>query len=157
MKNRIYLFDWGDTLMVDTPGVAGKMCDWEHVEKVAFAKETLKRIHLKADIYIATAAAASTPQEIKKAFKRVGLSKYIKGYFCIQNTGFAKPDPEFYKVILKKLSISHHLLTMIGDNFEKDIIPCHKLGVKTVWLTTDQNKKIPDGIKRISTLRDLAP
>ena len=157
MKNRTYLFDWGDTLMVDTPSIAGKMCDWEHVKEVPFAKETLKRIHLNTDIYIATAAAESTPQDIEKAFKRVGLSKYIKGYFCKQNTGFTKPDPEFYKTILKKLSISHQLLTMIGDNFEKDIIPCHKLGIKTVWLTTDHNKTIPEDIKRISTLRDLAP
>ena len=30
----VYLFDWGDTLMVDFPGTPGKMCDWEIVEAV---------------------------------------------------------------------------------------------------------------------------
>jgi len=28
----VYLFDWGDTLMVDFPGTPGKMCDWQVVE-----------------------------------------------------------------------------------------------------------------------------
>jgi len=96
----IYLFDWGDTLMVDTPGIAGKMCDWGHVERVKFAEETLKKISLKASVYVATDATESTPEDIEKAFKRVGLDKYIKGYFCKQNTGFTKPEPEFYQAII---------------------------------------------------------
>ncbi|MBD1571604.1 HAD family hydrolase, partial [Aliivibrio sp. S10_S31] len=26
---KAYLFDWGDTLMVDFPNTQGKMCNWE--------------------------------------------------------------------------------------------------------------------------------
>ncbi len=50
----IYLFDWGDTLMVDFPGVPGKMCDWEIVEAVTGAKEALAALSKHAQIYIAT-------------------------------------------------------------------------------------------------------
>ena len=151
----IYLFDWGDTLMVDTPGIAGKMCDWGHVERVKFAEETLKKISLKASVYVATDATESTPEDIEKAFKRVGLDKYIKGYFCKQNTGFTKPEPEFYQAIINILSVNNSSVTMVGDNLEKDIIPCHKLGFNTVWLTTEQNKEVPKGVKIISTLSEL--
>ncbi len=156
MKN-IYLFDWGDTLMVDTPGIAGKMCDWEHVEATRFAEETLKRISLKASIYVATAAAESAPEDIEKAFKRVGLNKFIKGYFCKQNTGFTKPAPEFYLTIIKTLSVNPGSVTMVGDNLEKDILPCHRLGFNTVWLTSKQNKDLPEGVRTIANLGELVP
>ena len=55
--------------MVDTPGIAGKMCDWEHVETIKFAEEALKKISLKSSVYIATAAVESSPEDIEKAFK----------------------------------------------------------------------------------------
>ena len=151
----IYLFDWGDTLMVDTIGIAGKMCDWEHVETIKFAEEALKKTSLTASIYIATAAAESTPKDIEKAFKRVGLNKYIKGYFCKQNTGLTKPAPEFYLAIIKTLSANPSSVTMVGDNFEKDILPCHKLGFNTVWLTSEQNKEVPEGVRMIANLSEL--
>ena len=151
----VYLFDWGDTLMVDTLGIAGKMCDWENVEATKHAEKALKQISLTAKIYIATAAAESTPKDIEKAFKRVGLDKYIKGYFCKQNTGFTKPAPEFYLAIIETLTVDHSSVTMVGDNFEKDILPCHKLGFNTVWLTSEQNKKVPKGVRVIASLSEL--
>jgi len=151
----IYLFDWGDTLMVDIPGISGKMCDWKYVEVTEFAEEALKKIFLKSAIYIATAAVESTPKDIEKAFKRVGLSKYITGYFCKQNTRFTKPAPEFYLAIIKALSVKPISVTMVGDNLEKDILPCHKLGFNTVWLTSEQNKKVPEGVRMIANLSEL--
>ncbi len=153
--NEIYLFDWGDTLMVDTPGITGKMCDWEHVEAIKFAEETLRSISSKASVYIATAAAESSPEDIEKAFERVGLNKYIKGYFCKQNTGFTKPEPEFYLAIINTLSVNRSLVTMVGDNLEKDILPCHKLGFNTVWLSSEENIKVPEGVKIIENLSEL--
>ena len=155
MEDRIFLFDWGDTLMVDFPGVPGKMCDWEHVEKTFFAEEALKKTSSFADIYIATAAAESTYKDIEKAFKRVGLSKYINGYFCKQNTGFTKPSLGFYKAILEKLSVAPSSVTMVGDNLEKDILPCHEIGLKTVLITNDIHPKTPQGTKIINNLSEL--
>ncbi|EHK8978101.1 HAD family hydrolase, partial [Vibrio vulnificus] len=38
----VYLFDWGDTLMVDFPEQNGKMCEWAIVEAVNGAHEALK-------------------------------------------------------------------------------------------------------------------
>lgn len=141
--------------MVDTPGIAGKMCDWEHVETIKFAEEALKKISLKASVYIATAAADSSPEDIEKAFKRVELNIFIKGYFCEQNTGFTKPAPEFYMAIIKTLSVNYSSVTMVGDNFEKDILPCHKLGFNTIWLTSEQNKEVPEGVRIIASLSEL--
>ena len=81
----VYLFDWGDTLMVDFPNASGKMCDWENVKAVTGAKNALNALSRHAKIYVATGAADSTELEIKLAFERVGLSEFISGYFCKAN------------------------------------------------------------------------
>ena len=154
MKN-IYLFDWGDTLMVDFKGVPGKMCDWETVETVPYAEEALRQISQTASIYIATAAAQSTPEDIKKSFSRVRLDKYIKGYFCKQNTGFTKPAPEFYLAIINALSVDVGSVTMVGDSLDNDILPCHKLGFDTIWLTSEPTKGVPEGVRIIKSLNKL--
>ena len=83
----IYLFDWGDTLMVDFAGVPGKMCDWDVVEVVDGARETLKCLSKTSKIYVATGAAQSTETEIQQAFERVDLNPFISGYFCEANLG----------------------------------------------------------------------
>lgn len=90
-----YLFDWGDTLMVDFPDAVGKMCDWAHVEAVTGAQEALAQLSIDAPIYLATGAADSSEQDIRKAFQRVGLNQYITGYFCKENLGVAKGSPDF--------------------------------------------------------------
>ncbi len=40
--SRIYLFDWGDTLMINLPNESGHMKDWPKVEEVSGAYEALK-------------------------------------------------------------------------------------------------------------------
>ncbi|MDO6775961.1 MULTISPECIES: hypothetical protein [unclassified Shewanella] len=63
----IYLFDWGDTLMVDFTDEQGKMCHWEKVKAVDGAIETLAYLSSSADIYVATGAADSAEVDIKQA------------------------------------------------------------------------------------------
>ena len=87
---RVYLFDWGDTLMVDIPGQAGKMCDWPEVKPVAGAAEALAHISQSSKIYVATNAAESAPKDIQRAFERASLSQFVSGYFCRANLGIAK-------------------------------------------------------------------
>lgn len=151
----VYLFDWGDTLMVDFPGVPGKMRDWDHVEATESAFEALKDISSRAKIYIATAAAESTPEDIEEAFIRVGLETFISGYYCKQNTGYTKPDLRFYMAILKDLAVDPNRVVMVGDTLEKDILPCHELGLKTVWITKKKNIDVATGIRVIESLKDL--
>lgn len=151
----VYLFDWGDTLMVDFPGVPGKMCDWKTVEAVKGAKEALSFISKEAQVYIATGAAESTEVEIKTAFKRVGLDKYITGYFCKANLGIEKGSPEFLSSILSNLGRDSSQVTMVGDSFKKDIEPALKLGINAIWLSEEKGLNSKYSFKTISSLREL--
>lgn len=110
----IYLFDWGDTLMVDNPSQTGKMCDWPSVEATPQALEALRMLSLHAEIYIATNADDSSEEDIQRAFARVGLDEFIQGYFCKQTLGIAKGTPEFFERILDRLDAIAADVTMVG-------------------------------------------
>jgi putative hydrolase of the HAD superfamily len=151
----VYLFDWGDTLMVDFPEVPGKMCDWETVEVVEGAEEVLSFISKKAHVYIATGAAESTEVEIKTAFNRVGLDKYITGYFCKSNLGIEKGSPEFLSSILYNLGRNPSQVTMVGDSFKKDIEPALKLGINAIWLSKEKKPDSNNSFRTIGSLKEL--
>lgn len=152
---KVYLFDWGDTLMVDFPGVTGKMCHWQTVEAVSGAKKALAELSKNSQIYIATGAADSTEAEIKLAFDRVGLSQYISGYFCKANLGLAKGSAEFLNAILTKLTVPAESVAMVGDNFDKDIKPAIAVGIKPFWFTQQNSETIPDNVRIIHQLSEL--
>ena len=151
----VYLFDLGDTLMIDFPGVTGKMCHWEVVEAVSGAKETLAALSKHSQVYIATGAADSTELEIKQAFDRVGLSQFISGYFCTDNVGFLKGTPAFLNTILQRLQIPSVNVAMVGDNFEKDIQPAISAGIQPFWFTNEAIESVPDKVKVIRKLTQL--
>jgi len=149
------LFDWGDTLMIDFPGVPGKMCNWETVQAVDGAYETLMFLSQRSKIYIATGAAQSTEKEIKNAFKRVGLHRYITGYFCKSNLGVEKGSPEFLPLILSQLGIEANLATMVGDSLQKDIEPAIKIGINAILLSENRIADSHNKFKTITSLKEL--
>ena len=151
----VYLFDWGDTLMVDFPQNTGKMCEWETVEAIAGAKETLAVLSKIAKIYIATGAADSTEQEIKSAFDRVELSQYISGYFCKENIGLEKGTAVFLNAIISTLAIPVSNITMVGDSFIKDIEPAISVGITPIWFTSNSEQLASDNIRTIKRLSEL--
>ena len=152
---KVYLFDWGDTLMIDFPDVTGKMCDWEVVEAVNGAKEALEVLSKHSQIYVATGAADSTELEIKRAFERVGLNQFISGYFCKANLGLSKGTPEFLNSILEKLKIPSANVAMVGDNFEKDIKPAISAGIQPFWFNENDIESVPNNVKIIKQLSAL--
>ncbi|WP_319553035.1 HAD family hydrolase [uncultured Vibrio sp.] len=129
----IYLFDWGNTLMVDFPHAQGKMCDWDDVEAVPQAKETLATLSKAHQIYIATSASDSVMEDVQRAFQRVDLDQYINGYFCFSNVRIEKNCAKFYQAVAKILGVKERQLTMIGDMPNKDIYPAMEAGLNTIW------------------------
>ncbi|WP_217895691.1 HAD family hydrolase [Oceanospirillum sanctuarii] len=134
-KQPIFLFDWGDTLMVDFPEMTGKMKEWPKVQMQPKADEVLAELSKSARLFVATGAADSAESDIRAAFDRVGLCAYLEGYFCQSNLGIGKGTPRFYQAIIKQLGVTPDQCTMVGDHFEKDIAPALEAGLKAIWLT----------------------
>ena len=132
-RTKHYLFDWGDTLMVDLPNQTGPMCDWPQIQAVEGAKACLQRLSQHAQCHLATNAEDSTEAQIRLALKRAGLSEYIGHVFCRENLDVGKADPSYYQKITDKLNVNPEQVTMVGDSLERDVHQALKVGIKAFW------------------------
>ena len=48
--------------------------------------------------------------------------------------GVRKPNPEIFRLGAKALNISTDQILVIGDSYDKDIIPANSIGCNTIWL-----------------------
>jgi len=64
----------------------------------------------------------------------------------LETMHFGKPQPEYYAEILLRLDVEPGEAIMIGDDWEKDIVPALHAGLSAYWLTTEPN----DGVGRSS-------
>ena len=48
--------------------------------------------------------------------------------------GKRKPDPEVFNIALKTLDIAPTNAFVVGDSYDRDIVPGKQLGCKTIWL-----------------------
>ena len=133
MKFTHYIFDWGDTLMVDFPGAKGPMYLWERVSAVKGAQKTLETLHRQARCYLATNAQDSKEDEIVKALERVNLAAYISKVFCFQNVGYRKPSPEFFSAILDQTGAKPAETVMVGYSLETDVVGAMAAGLHGIW------------------------
>jgi putative hydrolase of the HAD superfamily len=151
----VVLFDWGDTLMVDFPGYSGKMCDWPAVTEVPGASQALECLSRRSRLYVASGALDSSAGDIRRALARIDVDRYITDVFCQQNIGFKKTDPRFFQAILASLGVRADEVTMIGDSLEKDILPCHRLGMRAILLAEREPPPLPHGVSWIRSLHEL--
>lgn len=151
----VVLFDWGETLMRDFPQYSGKMCDWPEVAAVQGAREALAYLSRYSRLYVVSGAVDSSPDDIRRALARVDLDRFISGCFCRRNTGFDKPDRRFYQAVLDIVEVGVEQATMVGDSLDKDILPCHRLGMRTVLLAPVKPPSLPAGVMWIRDLQEL--
>ncbi|MBN1314682.1 MAG: HAD family hydrolase [Anaerolineales bacterium] len=62
---------------------------------------------------------------------------------CYENMHSAKPHAEYYREILEKLACKPSRALMVGDDWERDIIPASKVGINTYWIA-QSDSAIPD-------------
>ncbi len=159
----LLLFDWGDTLMRDFPGLPAPMANWSHVETMPGVAETLARLQPDWRMVVASNADVSKEADIRLALRRVDLESWFEAVFCFENVGRLKPDPEFFDRILAEVQGQASQALMVGDNFEADVLGANGAGLRSVWYnwktpdehTTDlhctihQFDQLPDAIHRL--------
>ncbi|HYD49020.1 MAG TPA: HAD family hydrolase [Terriglobales bacterium] len=48
--------------------------------------------------------------------------------------GCSKPEPRIFELALDALRLAPAEVLYVGDSFDKDILPAHRLGLRTAWL-----------------------
>lgn len=154
MKRPLHLlFDWGDTLMADLDQ-QGSMWRWPEVCAMPGAREVLTALAGRLPCHLATNAAESGADEVRRALARVGLDGLIARVFCRSELGVAKSDPAFYLRIAAELGVAAGELWMIGDSLANDVLSAQAAGLHAVWLNP-AGLPVPAGVTTIASLPEL--
>ncbi|MBG0781117.1 MAG: HAD family hydrolase [Bacteroidales bacterium] len=149
------IFDWGDTIMRDFDE-PGPMSEWENVAWIPEAEECLKTLSKHYVCIIATSASHSDTVEMKKALARLGADQYFHQFYSQKELGYAKPDPRFFKAVMKKSGALANETVMIGNLYEKDIIGAKQAGLTTVFFNEHNLKgDFPDADHIINRMNQL--
>jgi HAD superfamily hydrolase (TIGR01509 family) len=89
--------------------------------------------------------------------KEAGLFEYFKVLGISENYDLAKPDPEFFKAVLKDAKASFEESAMIDDNIERSLDIAKQLGMTTVFFNGTNRQDIPKEIVNhtVYSLNDL--
>lgn len=63
-----------------------------------------------------------------------GLDSLFQAVIESAVVGIRKPDPRIFILGVETLGLKAEEVTVVGDSLEKDIIPAHEAGCRTVWL-----------------------
>lgn len=156
MRYPFILFDWGDSIMRDSPNQTTPMYQWPTVELIDGAAEVLRALHSHRTICLATGAALSDESDIRRALDRVNVSSFFDKIYCFKNTGHKKPSAEFYLYILRDLRAVPSDVLMAGDSFENDVMAPKRVGISALWLNPNNaENKNGDLHGTIHFLREL--
>jgi HAD superfamily hydrolase (TIGR01509 family) len=91
--------------------------------------------------------------------REFGYNEVLSAIIDSAVEGVSKPDSKIYLLALERLGAVPEKTLMVGDNFERDILPARSLGMKTAWLIGNWKRPpCPDPTKVdfiLKTLTDL--
>jgi len=90
--------------------------------------------------------------------REAGVSEFLDVILDSTEVGVSKPDPEIFRMALRKLELPPEQVAFVGDSYERDMIPSRGIGMKTIWLK-GPNPRIPENAgsvdASISSLSEL--
>jgi putative hydrolase of the HAD superfamily len=76
-----------------------------------------------------------------------GISKYFKSIYISSGYKIAKPDEDFFKILLEKEHLSPADCLMIGNDHTTDIEGANRLGMDSIYIHTNCSQRVvPDEI-----------
>ncbi|MDR0845429.1 MAG: HAD family hydrolase [Tannerella sp.] len=71
---------------------------------------------------------------ITSVLKDFRLDAFFPGIIESAVVGIRKPDPQIFRLGVERLQLPADKVVVIGDSYDKDILPARSIGCKTVWL-----------------------
>lgn len=93
---------------------------------------------------------------VKELLSSAGILQHFTHQKVSHDYGLIKPDPEYYRAVLKDTGADPLRSVMIDDNIERSLMPAKKFGMKTVWYKLEDRAGDPTVIDyTILKLEDL--
>lgn len=117
------------------------------------AQEVIKKLSQKYSL----GTIANQPSSIKDWLQQEGIIEFFKVLGLSGDYNLQKPNPEFFKAVLKDAGAKFEESAMIDDNIERSLDVANQLGMTTVFFNGTNRQDIPKDIVdfTIYTLTDL--
>lgn len=73
-----------------------------------------------------------------------GYTPFLSVIVDSRRVGLFKPDPAIFLHAARKLGGDPVTMMMVGDSFERDVLPAKRAGMKTAWLEGAAPRECPD-------------
>ena len=86
--------------------------------------------------------------------RRTGIYDFFDIVTTSSEYAYSKPDIRLYESIVDRFNIDKNNMVMIGDQAEKDVLPCLEIGIDAIWLNR-KNKPNTFDVKEIKSLNEV--
>jgi putative hydrolase of the HAD superfamily len=90
----------------------------------------------------------------------LGLGAYLDVMVDSARVGLRKPDPEIFRFAAGRLSVAPEETYVVGDSYDRDIVPAKFIGCRTIWLRGKSWTVPPSTVSAdytITTLEEVTP
>ncbi len=105
-------------------------CYAEVVATVAAAKEVLVRLNKEYRM----ALVSNFYGNLDVVCGEFGIKPLFEAMIDSTTVGLRKPDPSIFDLALTQLRVRGSDAYVVGDSYDRDIVPARKLGCTTIWL-----------------------
>ena len=119
--------------------------DFSELNEDVTLKTLLRKIKGKKSIY-----TNATFKHAKNILKSMGIFQEFEIIFDIKDANYiAKPDPNSYHMMKKKLNLNDKNISksIFFEDTAKNLKPAKELGMSTVWIENDFNRKEADSLR----------
>jgi putative hydrolase of the HAD superfamily len=81
---------------------------------------------------------------LEKICKSIGFAEFLDVMIDSEVVGIEKPHPGIFSLALQKLKVKPENAVVVGDSYERDIVPSKILGCRTIWLKNKSFKESDD-------------
>ena len=97
---------------------------------------------------------------VEKLCTDFGYTPFLSAIVDSRRVGLFKPDPAIFLHAAKKLGGDPGKMMMVGDSFDRDVLPAKRAGMKTAWLEGAVPRRCPEPWSvdlHLHKLADLPP
>lgn len=125
--------EWHLSAEAVTPELPEQLADWcyEYARKaIDSARPILEQLAERYPLVL----VSNFYGNIESVLKDFGLDHLFGAIVESAVVGIRKPDPAIFRLGVDKLGFPADEIVVVGDSYDKDIVPATRIGCQTIWL-----------------------
>ena len=114
-------------------GTTGALADWCYAYARKAIGNALPILGQLADRY-PLVLVSNFYGNIETVLKDFGLDHLFRAIVESAVVGVRKPDPAIFRIGVERLGLPAEQVVVVGDSYDKDILPATQVGCQTIWL-----------------------